>query len=137
MVYRPSTAFESGNTIRITLGKAASGGTLTTRGIGLDIAAGNTFAQILAHNGTTLTTTNSTFPVSSYANISSRNITMVSYGNGTVELFVDGVSFGTSTGAPTTAGGAGTRYSEEVYGSGTQASQMQLWTFNASVFTGL
>ena len=137
MVYRPSIAFESGNTIRITLGKAASGGTLTTRGIGLDIAAGNTFAQILAHNGTTLTTTNSTFPVSSYANISSRNITMVSYGNGTVELFVDGVSYGTSTGGPTTAGGTGTRYSEEVYGSGTQTGQMQLWTFNASVFTGL
>jgi len=137
MVYRPSVAFESGNTIRITLGKAASGGTLTTRGIGVDIAAGNTFAQILAHNGTTLTTTNSTFPISSYANISSRNITVVSYGNGTVELFVDGLSYGTSTGGPTTAGGTGTRYSEEVYGSGTQASQTQLWTFNASVFTGL
>jgi hypothetical protein len=137
MVYRPSIAFLSGNTIRITLGKAASGGTLSTRGIGIDIAAANTYAKILAHNGTTLTTTDSTFLVSDYANISSRNITMVSYGNGTVELFVNGVSFGTSSGGPTTSGGTGTRYSEEVYGDGTQSGPMQLWTFNANVFTGL
>jgi hypothetical protein len=137
MAYRPTIAFGSGNTIRITLGKAASGGTLSTRGIGVDIAAANTYAKILAHNGTTLTTTDSTFLVSNYANLSTRNITMVSYGNGTVELFVNGVSYGTSSGGPTTAGGTGTRYSEEVYGDGTQTGAMQLWTFNASVFTGL
>jgi len=136
-VYRPNITFSSGNTIRITLGKAASGGTLSTRGIGVDIAAANTYAKILAHNGTTLTTTDSTFLISDYANLSTRNITMVSYGDGTVELFVNGVSYGTSSGGPTTAGGSGTRYSEEVYGNGTQATQMQLWTFNASLFTGL
>jgi hypothetical protein len=136
-VYRPNITFSSGNTIRITLGKAASGGTLSTRGIGVDIAAANTYAKILAHNGTTLTTTDSTFLISDYANLSTRNITMVSYGDGTVELFVNGVSYGTSSGGPTTAGGSGQRYSEEIYGNGTQGTQMQLWTFNASLFTGL
>jgi len=137
MAYRPSIGFVNGNTIRITLGKAASGGTLSTRGIGIDIAAANTYVKILAHNGTTLTTTDSTMLVTDYANLSSRNFTVVSYGNGTVELFMNGVSYGTSSGGPTTAGGSGTRYSEEVYGDGTQSGAMQLWTFNASVFTGL
>ena len=137
MAYRPSISFLNGNTIRITLGKAASGGTLSTRGIGIDIAASNTYVKILAHNGTTLTTTDSTMLVTDYANLSSRNFTVVSYGNGTVELFMNGVSYGTSSGGPTTAGGTGTRYSEEVYGDGTQSGAMQLWTFNSSVFTGL
>jgi hypothetical protein len=137
MAYRPSIGFGSGNTIRITLGKSSSGGTLSTRGIGIDIAPANTYVKILAHNGTTLTTTDSTMLVTAYANLSTRNITVVSYGNGTVEFFMNGVSYGTSSGGPTTAGGTGTRYSEEVYGDGTQTSAMQLWTFNASIFIGL
>jgi hypothetical protein len=121
---RESTAFPSGVLIRITLGKSASGGTLVTRGIGLEIIAGQTYVKILTHNGTTLTTTNSTYPLA--GNLTGNYVhqmAVISYGNGTAELFVDGVSYGTASGAPTTAStGTQNRYSIETYADGTQGA---------------
>jgi len=121
---RESTAFPSGVLIRITLGKSASGGTLVTRGIGLEIIAGQTYVKILTHNGTTLTTTNSTYPLAT--NLTANYVhqmAVISYGNGTAELFVDGVSYGTASGAPTTAStGTQNRYSIETYADGTQGA---------------
>ena len=121
---RESTAFPSGVLIRITLGKSASGGTLVTRGIGLEIISGQTYVKILTHDGTTLTTTNSTYPLAT--NLTSNYVhqmSVISYGNGTAELFVDGVSYGTASGAPTTAStGTQNRYSIETYADGTQGA---------------
>jgi len=131
---RESTAFPSGVLIRITLGKSASGGTLVTRGIGLEIIAGQTYVKILTHDGTTLTTTNSTYPLA--GNLTANYVhqmAVISYGNGTAELFVDGVSYGTASGAPTTAStGTQNRYSIETYADGTQGatSLSQLFSHN-------
>jgi len=119
---RGNTGFPSGITIRITLGKGVSGGTLTSKGVGLDIVSGQTYVKILTHNGTSLTTTDSTYPLAT--NLTSNYVhqmSVISYGNGTAELFVDGVSYGTASGAPTTAGTAGyTRFSMEHYADGSQ-----------------
>jgi hypothetical protein len=136
---RDNAAFASGITFRITLGKGASGGTLTTKGIGVDIAAANSFVKILAHNGTTLTTTDSTCPISQFTNVVvTRQICVLSYGTGTVELFVDGVSYGTSSGGPTTLGTISqNRFSLENYGDGTQVSQSTVGYFNPKVITAL
>jgi len=136
---RDNAAFASGITFRITLGKGASGGTLTTKGIGVDIAAANSFVKILAHDGTTLTTTDSTCPISQFTNVVvTRQICVLSYGTGTVELFVDGVSYGTSSGGPTTLGTASqNRFSLENYGSGTQVSQSTVGYYNPKVITAL
>jgi hypothetical protein len=138
-VNRDNAAFGSGITFRLTLGKGASGGTLTTRGIGVDIAAANSFVKILAHNGTTLTTTDSTCPISQFTNVVvTRQICVLSYGNGTVELFVDGVSYGTSSGAPTTLGTINqNRFSLENYGDGTQTTQSVAGYFHPKVITAL
>jgi len=138
-INREASGFPSGVTHRITLGKEASGGTLTTRGIGVDIAAANSFIKILAHNGTTLTTTDSTYPISSINQASVvRQICVLSYGNGTVELFVDGVSYGTSSGGPTTVGtSTQNRYSLENYGDGTQNAANGIIYYHAKIITSV
>jgi hypothetical protein len=54
--------------------------------------------NIIAHNGTTLTTTPVTWNPSGFRNY---EVTVTSDGAGTISLYVDGVLLGTSSGGPT------------------------------------
>jgi hypothetical protein len=70
----------------------------TVRSVGIKFN-GTGAIKILAHNGTTLTTyTTSTSLITS----SATDILIVSDGSGTVEVFANGTSIGTTTGGPTT-----------------------------------
>jgi hypothetical protein len=70
----------------------------TVRSVGIRFN-GTGAIKILAHNGTTLTTyTTST----SLTTSSATDILIVSDGSGTVEVFANGTSIGTTTGGPTT-----------------------------------
>ena len=92
----------TGVTMRATFGRAGGSiptpSTLAERGYGWEWDWGNKVMNIIAHNGTTLTTT----PVT-WIPVFGRNyeITAISDGQGTVSLYVDGVLLGTGTGAPT------------------------------------
>lgn len=102
-----STSWENTTTgvkMRATFGRAGNSiptpTTLAERGYGWEWDWGTKTMNIIAHNGTTLTTT----PVT-WTPLLQRNyeITAVSNGLGTVSLYVDGVLLGTGTGAPTVA----------------------------------
>jgi len=138
-INRENSSFPSGVTHRITLGKGGAGGTLTTRGIGVDIAAANTYIKILAHNGTTLTTTDSTYLISNINQSAvARQSCVLSYGNGTVELFVDGTSYGTTSGGPTTVGtNTPNRFSLENYGDGTQSGANSIVYYHAKIIAAV
>jgi hypothetical protein len=91
----------TGVTMRATFGRAGgsipSPSTLAERGYGWEWNWGTKVMNIIAHDGSTLTTT----PVT-WVPIGGRNyeITAISDGQGTVSLYVDGVLLGTGTGAP-------------------------------------
>jgi hypothetical protein len=72
--------------------------TLATRGYGWEWDWSNRTMNIIAHNGTTLTTTAVTW---NPAGFRSYEVTATSDGAGTISLYVDGVLLGTSSGGPT------------------------------------
>ena len=91
---------DANSIFRAVLGEASgtNTGDPTVRSVGIRFN-GTGAIKILAHNGTTLTTyTTST----SLTTSSSTDILIVSDGSGTVEVFANGTSIGTTTGGPTT-----------------------------------
>jgi hypothetical protein len=86
---------------RVSFGKAeASGvGDLSARGLGWKYTCGTSqVVQLMVHNGTTLTTVNSSFTPSGTA----FSWDIVSDGNGTVTLYINGSSVATTTAGPST-----------------------------------
>jgi hypothetical protein len=74
-------------------------GTLAARGYGWEWDYSTKVISIIAHNGTSLTTTAQT-----WTPVSSRNYDIAVYhnGSGTISLYIDGTLIGTGTGGPTT-----------------------------------
>jgi hypothetical protein len=92
---------DTNSTFIITLGEDSTGAgnaDPAVRCVGIKFNYGGV-VKILAHNGTTLVQ-----PTTSYTPATSSGIDflIVSDGSGTVEVFADGVSIGTTTGGPTT-----------------------------------
>jgi hypothetical protein len=104
---------------RVSFGKAeATGvGDLAARGIGWKYTTGTSqFVQLMVHNGTTLTTVNSSFTPSNVA----FDWDIVSDGNGTVTLYINGSSVATTTAGPSTRATSGQcLYQEEAVVNGT------------------
>jgi hypothetical protein len=106
---------------RFSIGKvsATDASDISARGLQVKVA-GSGALQLLVHNGTTLTTTASSFTP---ANGVSYDIVVTSDGAGACVLFVNGTSVATSSGGPTTAGV-------------TNAGFMMFEVQNTSVITG-
>jgi hypothetical protein len=86
---------------RVSFGKAeATGvGDLAAHGIGWKYTTGTSqFVQLMVHNGTTLTTVNSSFTPSNVA----FDWDIVSEGNGNVTLYINGSSVATTSSGPST-----------------------------------
>ena len=86
---------------RVSFGKAeATGvGDLAARGIGWKYIAGaSNFVQLMVHNGTTLTTVNSSF----HPTTSAFSWDIVSDGSGNVTLYINGSSVATTASGPST-----------------------------------
>jgi hypothetical protein len=104
---------------RVSFGKAeATGvGDLAARGIGWKYTTGSSqFVQLMVHDGTTLTTVNSSFTPTNV----SFDWDIVSDGNGTVTLYINGSSVATTSAGPSTrATSAQCLYQEEAVVNGT------------------
>ena len=86
---------------RVTFGKAEANGVgdLAVRGIGWKYTTGaSQFVQLMVHNGTTLTTVNSSFTPTSVA----FSWDIISEGNGNVTLYINGSSVATTSAGPST-----------------------------------
>ena len=101
------------NTIcRVTVGKtAATFGDLSSRGFGIKWDGSTTgLFNVMAHNGTTLTTVASSVSVSNTTyfptNTSSADFLVYSDGAGNVTLFCNNVQIATTTGGPSSGSGA-------------------------------
>jgi len=116
-----NVASPDANTVfRFSIGKSSqAGGDLAEKGIMIKQTAGGAL-QLLVHNGTTLTTTTSSFTPS---NTQAYDVLIVSDGSGNATLYVNDVSVATSTGAPTTAGAINTH-------------QINLTAENTAIITG-
>jgi hypothetical protein len=93
---------DSASVFRFSIGKnsATDASDLSARGLMIKVA-GSGVLQLLVHNGTTLTSTNSSFTP---ANGQAYDVIVTSDGAGNCALFVNGSSVATSSGGPTTAG---------------------------------
>jgi len=93
---------DSNSVWRFSIGKNSTtdASDLSARGLMIKVA-GSGALQLLVHNGTTLTTTTSSFTP---ANGQSYDVIVTSDGAGNCALFVNGSSVATSTGGPTTSG---------------------------------
>jgi len=104
-IYTPWTSVVTGVKMRAIWGRTSGGvpapSTLAVKGYGWEWNFATSTLSIIAHDGTTLTTTAVTFTPVSYR---SYEITAISNGAGTISLYVDGVLLGTSSGGPTGAG---------------------------------
>jgi hypothetical protein len=87
---------------RYSIGKSSltDASDLSARGLMIKVSGGGAL-QLLVHNGTTLTTTTSSYTPANGVNY---DVSVVSDGSGNATLYVNGSSVATSTGAPTTAG---------------------------------
>ena len=91
---------------RVSFGKAeATGvGDLAARGIGWKYTAGaSNFVELMVHNGTTLTTVNSSF----HPTTSAFSWDIVSDGAGNVTLYINGSSVATTSAGPSTRATSG------------------------------
>ncbi len=126
----------SGTIFRITVGKVtgASTGDLTTQGIGVK-QTGTGALVLQSHNGTTLTSTTSSFtPTASQ----SFDLEVYSDGAGNAYLYVNDSEVATNAGAPTTANTSnGGQYMLEVVSDGTQASQAAYYFSTQKIFYGV
>jgi hypothetical protein len=104
---------------RVSFGKADTTGVgdLNARGIGWKYTTGaSQFVQLMVHNGTTLTTVNSSFTPSNVA----FDWDVVSEGNGNVTLYINGSSVATTSAGPSTRATSNqTNYQEEAVVNGT------------------
>lgn len=108
-------------------------GTLAARGYGWEWDFSTRTMNIIAHNGTTLTTTPVTWNPAATRNY---EITSISDGAGTISLYVDGVLLGTSSGGPT--GNISVQipwWQIEIENEATATSQMDLFFQNPKLFT--
>jgi hypothetical protein len=89
--------------------------------------------NIIAHNGTTLTTAPVTWnPVG----FRTYEIAVTSNGAGTITLYIDGVQMGTSSGGPTDANGiSAVWWQTEIQNEATAASQLDFFFQNPKLFT--
>jgi hypothetical protein len=117
---RNVTTPDTNSVFRYSVGKSSStdASDLSARGLMIKVA-GTGAMQLLVHNGTSLTTTTSSFTP---ANGQAYDVVVVSDGSGNVTLYVNGSSVATSTGGPTTAGA-------------TNAGQLTFETQNTSALT--
>ncbi len=89
--------------------------------------------NIIAHNGTTLTTTPVTW---NPAGFRTYEMTATSDGAGTISLYVDGVLLGTSSGGPTGLNNVNTPWWQvEIQNEATAGSQNTINISNPKVFT--
>jgi len=93
---------DSASVFRFSIGKVSATGVgdLSARGIMIKVE-GSGVLQLLVHNGTTLTSTNSSFTPT---NGQAYDVIVTSDGAGACVLYVNGSSVATSSGGPTTAG---------------------------------
>jgi len=91
---------DANSIFRATLGEVSgtNTGDPTVRSVGIRFN-GTGAIKILAHNGTTLTTYTTSYSLTSSSNT---DILVISDGSGTVEVFANGTSIGSTTGGPTT-----------------------------------
>jgi hypothetical protein len=101
---RNVTTPDTNSVFRYSVGKFSStdASDLSARGLMIKVA-GTGAMQLLVHNGTSLTTTTSSFTP---ANGQAYDVVLVSDGSGNVTLYVNGSSVATSTGGPSTAAGS-------------------------------
>ena len=89
--------------------------------------------NIIAHDGTTLTTTAVTWDPLVQRTY---EIMALSNGAGTISLYVDGTLLGTSSGGPTTSNGAGpVWWQTEIQNEATAGSQLDFFFQNPKVYT--
>jgi hypothetical protein len=106
--------------------------TLAVRGYGWEFNFATKVMSIIAHNGTTLTTTAVTWvPVTSRT----YEITATSDGAGTISLYVDGTLLGTSTGGPTTSASLQLWWQTEIQNEVTATTQVDFYFQNPKVYT--
>jgi len=93
---------DTNSVFRYSIGKSSStdASDLSARGLMIKVA-GTGALQLLVHNGTTLTTTTSSYTPTNGVGY---DVLVVSDGSGNVTLYVNGSSVATSTGGPTSAG---------------------------------
>jgi hypothetical protein len=107
--------------------------TLASRGYGWEWNFATSTLSIIAHDGTTLTTTAVT-----WVPLANRNyeITTTSSGTGTISLYVDGALLGTSSGGPTTFSAVGQLWWQtEIQNEVTAAAQREFYFQNPKVYT--
>jgi hypothetical protein len=105
---------------------------LAARGYGWEFNFATKVMSIIAHDGTTLTTTAVTWvPVTQRT----YEITTTSDGAGTISLYVDGTLLGTSTGGPTGTVANQVWWQTEIQNEVTAATQLDFYFQNPKVFT--
>jgi hypothetical protein len=118
--YSSAAGIGDSNTVnRVTIGKVTSFfGDPTARGFGVKWTAGTTGAfTVMAHNGTTLTSSASAVTVSNTTyfptTAAAADFLVYSDGAGNITLFCNGVQVATTTGGPTSGSLVGGRYTFE------------------------
>jgi hypothetical protein len=118
--YSSAAGIGNSNTVnRVTIGKVSSVfGDLTSKGFGVKWTAGTTGAfTVMAHNGTTLTSSASAVTVSNTTYFpttsSAADFLVYSDGAGNITLFCNGVQVATTTGGPSSGNLVGGRYTFE------------------------
>ena len=107
--------------------------TLAARGYGWEYDYSTKVISIIAHNGTSLTTTAQTW--ASTAN-RTYDIAVYSNGAGTISLYIDGTLIGTGTGGPSTTSNTGQIWWQlEIENQSTAASQQTIYYQNPKVIT--
>lgn len=107
--------------------------TLAARAYGWEWDWSTRTLNIIAHNGTTLTTTPVTFNPLGFRTF---EFTAISDGAGTISLYVDGVLLGTSSGGPTGLSSTNTPWWQvEIENDVTAAAQNTINISNPKVFT--
>jgi hypothetical protein len=88
--------------------------------------------NIIAHNGTTLTTSAVTWNPTSNRTY---EIAVTSNGSGTITLYIDGTQIGSTTGGPTGTVTGAVWWQTEIQNEATAASQQEYNFQNPKVFT--
>jgi len=115
------------------LGSLPTPGTLASRGYGWEWDFSTKVISIIAHNGTSLTTTAQTWTPVSFRTYA---ITVYSDGAGTISLYIDGTLIGTGTGGPTdTSVTAQVWWQMEIENQATAGSQQTITYSNPKVIT--
>jgi len=136
-IYAAWQSVVTGVKIRAIFGRSNAGvpppSTLALKGYGWEYDFATSTLSIIAHNGTTLTTTAVTFTPTS---LRSYEITAISNGAGTISLYVEGVLLGTSSGGPTAASAATTIWWQvEIQNEITATAQASITYHNPKLIT--